>query len=589
MDALNDPLVERVVVMASAQLGKTEFLLNAIGFHIHIDPCGILFVLPTKQAAKNYSKERVDEMFNCTPVLRALVKSGKKNEENTIENKSFPGGILAMVGANVAQDLAGRPIRLLVMDEIDRMDGSANGEGDVYTLAEARTLTFWNRKILVTSTPTDEENSKINQLYLQGDQRKFFIPCPKCNKFQDLTFQDVRFEDRDPASARIECRSCGHLMTTNERNKAVRNGHFRPTAAPIDKKTRSFHLSALYSPFVPLNDLVAKFLKSKDDPSLFQPFVNTMLGEPFTGTQEISEEELMQNCEKYAAEVPRRALYLTIGADTQPDRLEYEVVAWGAGEESWSIDYGVIHGDPDIPEGQNGSPWHGFTDAVRKIYRHESGAPIYAQYTFIDSGGHNTQAVYDYVKRHKGDRIFAVKGQGGDDKPIVGAPNRKQSGRLKRKVDLYIVGVNNAKSVVTKRLGIKTAGPGYCHFPEGRDVDYFRQLTAERREITYYKGKKKIEWVKPKARRNEALDCRVYAFAAFVMASPQLDKVAFRLKKLAEQYKDEKKEVSDEEESNKSETKEENDKVEIEKPAETVRTINKPRKKRAKNWHINQW
>ena len=171
-----------------------------------------------------------------------------------------------------------------------------------------------------------------------------------------------------------------------------------------------------------------------------------------------------------------------------------------------------------------------FTDYVRKTWRHESGAGLPISMTCIDTGGHNTQAVYDYVKAHKGQRIFGIKGFSGENLPIVGAPNRKRSGKKQKKIDLYPVGVDQAKSVVVKRLRINEPGPGYCHFPEGRDIDYFRQLTAEKMVTKYVKGFPKREWHKQDGRRNEALDCRVYAFAAFVMSPPQLDKIAFRIK-----------------------------------------------------------
>jgi phage terminase large subunit GpA-like protein len=213
-----------------------------------------------------------------------------------------------------------------------------------------------------------------------------------------------------------------------------------------------------------------------------------------------------------------------------------EVVAWGSGEESWSIDYHVIEGDLDIPEGSPNSPWNDFTDYVRTSWRHESGVDLAVSYTFIDSGGTDgaTQSVYNYVKRHRGDRIFAIKGRGGDGLPIVGPPNRKRSGKAKRPVDLYSIGTDTTKSVVMRRLKQADPGPGYCHFPAGRDVEWFRQLTAERPVTKFVKGFRKTTFEKPdKDRRNEAFDCRCYAFAAFVMAAPQLDKIAYRIKKQA--------------------------------------------------------
>jgi phage terminase large subunit GpA-like protein len=246
----------------------------------------------------------------------------------------------------------------------------------------------------------------------------------------------------------------------------------------------------------------------------------------------VSEHELAERCEAYKAQVPAGGLHLTIGADVQPDRVEAEVVAWGAGEESWSIGYYVFHGDPDISEGQRGSPWDALTDLVRTRFKHESGVELPASYTFLDSSGHNTQSVYEYVRAHRADKIFAIKGRGGQGIPIVGSPSKKRSGKTKRTVDLYILGVDNAKSVIQKRLSVKE-GPGRCHFPIGREIEWFRQLTAEKIMTKFVKGFPRREWVKPSGVRNEALDCRVYAYAALVMSAPRMDRLAAKLKTAA--------------------------------------------------------
>jgi phage terminase large subunit GpA-like protein len=534
MDAANDPDVERVVVMTSAQVGKTEVILNTIGYHIDYDPCPILIVQPDIAMAETFSKDRVAPMLRDTPAIRGKVADPKSRDSNNrILHKSFPGGRLTMVGANAPSGLAGRPIRVVLFDEVDRMPHSAGTEGDPIGLAEKRTTTFWNRKIIMVSTPTVKGLSRIEAAFEETDKRRFLIPCPHCEHEHALSWGNVKWESGLPNTARMICPSCSKEFGNAAKNAAVRRGRWQATA-PFKGKA-GFHLNELYSPWKSIAEVVADFLEAKGNPTRLQVWVNTSLGETWEeAAEQVTEHELMERVETYAAPVPARGLFLTIGADTQPDRIEAECVAWGAGEESWSIEHAVFHGDPDIPEGSRGSPWDAFTDFVRKQYRHESGQPITASYTFIDSGGHNTQAVYDYVKRHKGDRVFAIKGQGGEGKPIVGPPNRKQSGKMKRKVDLYIIGVDNAKSVVMKRLKIDSPGPGYCHFPAGRDADWFRQLTAEKVVTKFVKGFPRREWKKDDGRRNEALDMRVYAFAALVMASPQFDKIASKMKKKAE-------------------------------------------------------
>lgn len=532
MDAVNDPNTEEVVIMSSAQVGKTEAVNNVVGYHIDFDPCPMLVLQPTLEMAETWSKDRLDPMLRDTPEIGAKVNQQARNKKNKILHKSFPGGHVTIAGANAPASLASRPIRLVLFDEVDRYPASAGNEGDPVNLAKKRTTTFWNRKFILVSTPTVKGHSRIEDAFELTDKRHYHIPCPHCAAMHQLQWANVRWKD-DPKTAHFICPKCDKPFTTAQKNAAVRKGQWVATA-PF-KGRAGFHISELYSPWRKLHETVTDFLEAKGSPEKLQVWVNTCLGETWEeGGKILDENELMARRENYTAPVPTRALILTTGVDVQPDRLEIETVGWGAGEESWSVDYNVIYGDTDIPEGSLASPWTDLTDYLRKQWQHESGQPISTSYTFIDSGGSNTQAVYNYVKRHKGGRVFAIKGRGGEGVPIVGAPNRRRSGKLKRSVDLYIIGVDNAKAVVTKRLEIDSPGPGYCHFPADREPGWFRGLTAERMITKMVKGRPKREWKVIEGRRNEPLDCRVYAFAALVMASPQFDKLALRMKKRAQ-------------------------------------------------------
>lgn len=533
MDAVNDPNTEEVVIMSSAQVGKTEAVNNVVGYHIDFDPCPMLVLQPTLEMAETWSKDRLDPMLRDTPEIGAKVNQQSRNKKNKILHKSFPGGHVTIAGANAPASLASRPIRLVLFDEVDRYPASAGNEGDPVNLAKKRTTTFWNRKFLLVSTPTIKGHSRIEDAFDQTDKRHYHIPCPHCGTMHRLQWANVRWKDDDVRTAHFVCPHCDKSFTTAQKNASVRKGEW--IASAKFKGKAGFHISELYSPWRQLYETVADFLEAKGSPEKLQVWVNTCLGETWEeGGKILDENELMGRRENYAAPVPNRALIMTAGVDVQPDRLEIEAVGWGAGEESWSVDYHVIYGDPEIPEGQPGSPWTDLTDYLRQDWQHESGQPVSISYTFIDSGGSNTQAVYNYVKRHKGGRVFAIKGRGGEGIPIVGAPNRRRSGKQKRSVDLYILGVDNAKSVVTKRLEIETPGPGYCHFPADRDVAWFRGLTAETMVTKMIRGRPKREWKVIEGRRNEPLDCRVYAFAALVMASPQFDKLALRMKKRAQ-------------------------------------------------------
>jgi phage terminase large subunit GpA-like protein len=539
MDAINDPLTERVVIMSSAQIGKTEILNNVVGYHIDHDPCPLLVLQPTLEMAETWSKDRLAPMLRDTPEIGRKISDPKaRDSKNTILHKSFLGGHVTMAGANSPASLASRPIRVVLADEVDRYPASAGTEGDPLNLAVKRTATFWNRKILAVSTPTIKGISRIESAFAETDQRRFHIPCPRCGHKHVLTWAGVRWDRGSPASARFVCPECGGEFSNTDKNAAVRRGRWI-AGAPFRGRA-GFHIWEAYSPWRHVSEIVQDFLDAKDNAERLQVWTNTSLGETWEGAGDsINEHDLAGRLpfKQDEHDVPRLGLLLTAGVDTQPDRLEVEVVAWGAGEQSWSVDYHVIHGDPDIPEGQPGSPWDGLTDYLRKSWRHETGAELSVSWTCIDSGGHNTQAVYGYAKRHKGARVFAIKGAAGAGRPIVGPPSRRRSGKVKRPVDLYIVGVDAAKMTIMNRLKLDTPGPGFCHFPVGREADYFRQLCSEKLVTRYVKGFPVREFHKASSARNEALDCRVYAFAALVIAAPQWDKIALRMKRKTEPMK----------------------------------------------------
>lgn len=563
MDALSDPLVEKVVFMKSSQVGWTEILGNIIGYYIDYDPCSMLMLQPTEDMAEVWVDDRFMPMVRDTPAIANKVTDKVRATKSKKLHKMFRGGQLAIVGVNAPSKLASRPIRILLADEVDRYPASSGKEGDPLLLAIRRTEVFWNRKILLGGTPVWKDQSRTEQEFLKSDQRYFYIPCPHCLTPHTLQWSNVRWgpdspAKGDPNEALWICPHCDGYYTDGQKDAAVMkctpesNGK-QPTGsdgkplgwrahAPF-KKTAGFHIWAGYAPWRPIADRVNDFLEAKKDPEQMKVFVNTILGETWDGGgEDITVDDLMNRLrfDQEAHDVPRQGLILTAGVDVQPDRLEVEVVAWGAGEQSWSIDYQIIYGDPDTPEDQAGSPWSELTNYIRKRWRHELGAEITISRTCIDSGGHNTQAVYGYAKKHKFSGVFAIKGRGGAGLPVIGAPNRRRSGKVKRPVDVFIVGVDNAKMTLRNRLKLDSPGAGYCHFPANREAEWFRQLVAEKLMTRYVKGFAVREWQKSNGVRNEALDCRVYAFAALVMQPPQFEKLALKLKRESQTMKIEK-------------------------------------------------
>ena len=515
MDAVSDPRYETVVLMTCAQIGKTELVNNVLGYHIHQDPCASLVVMPTVDMANAWSKDRLSPAIRDTPVLTRLIADPKSRDSgNTVLHKSFPGGRVTASGANSPASLASRPCRLILMDEVDRFPLSAGSEGDPVGLAKRRSATYYNRKIVLVSTPTETGSSRIAAAYEESDQRKYFVPCPHCGEHQVLKWSNVKWNDGDPSSAHYVCDECGSVWTELDRSRAIRRGEWRATAE-AKGKVAGFHLNGIYSPWTRLEDAVQDFLTSKSDPMRLKTFVNTFLGETFDSErgEQLDEMDLMNRAEDWDGDIPEEVLLITAGVDTQDDRLEVELIGWGRGEESYSLAYHTLYGDPSTAE-----LWLRLDDVLKTPFIHPITGEMICRSACVDSGGHYTQQVYNYCRTRAGRRIFAIKGIGGEGRPIVGRPSKSNIG----KVNLFPIGVDTAKEVVMARLRIKEPGEGYCHFPTGRSEEYYRMLTSEKRVVKYYKGRPKNEWVKTRT-RNEALDCRVYGTAALSILNLNLE------------------------------------------------------------------
>ena len=517
MDAVSDADIETVVLMTAAQIGKTELINNVVGFHIHQDPAPMLVVQPTLEMAQTWSKDRLAPAIRDTPVLSEKIGDPRSRDSgNTTLHKVFAGGHVTACGANSPSSLASRPCRIILCDEVDRYPLSAGTEGDPVALARKRSATFWNRKIILVSTPTEKGASRIEDAYAESDQRKYFVPCPDCGEHQDLKWSNVQWTDNKPQSAEYTCEHCGSCWNDAKRFQAIRYGKWEKTAEG-DGKTAGFHLSALYSPWTPLEDIVRDFLASKRDPMRLKTWINTTLGETYEEQGErIDEYDLYERREDWPDDLPEGAVVLTAGVDVQDDRLAYEVLATGSGHETWSIQYEEIYGDPSGSE-----LWQRLDEVLNQTFIHPIRGEMIIRSTCVDSGGHYTQQVYNYARQRAGKRVFAIKGIGGEGKPIIGKPSKNNIG----KINLFPVGTDTAKELIFARLKITEEGAGYCHFPFTHSEEYFRMLTSEKKVTKYFKGRPRREWVKVR-QRNEALDCRVYAMAALELMGLNIEHLA---------------------------------------------------------------
>ncbi|MHB2169949.1 terminase gpA endonuclease subunit [Alsobacter sp. R-9] len=504
MDAISEH--PYVVVMTSSQVGKTEILNNVAGYHVCQDPAPILVLQPTLEMAETWSKDRLAPMVRDTPALTSLIADPRARDSgNTLLHKKFPGGHITVVGANSPSSLASRPIRVVLADEVDRYPASAGTEGDPLSLAIKRTTTFWTRRVVVVSTPTIKGISRVEAEWERSDQRRYHVPCPHCQTYQWLKWGQVRWPEGRPEEALYHCEECGAAWTDAERRAAIRWGKW--IAGVPDARIVGFHLSELYSPWSSPSDMAVAFLAAKRSAETLKAWVNTSLGETWEDAgEQVDEGSLMSRAEHWGPLAPDRVLVVTCGVDIQEDRIEVERVGWGVGEESWSLEHRIIYGDTASQQ-----PWAELDGYLLTPTKTGDGRSVTVGATAIDSG-YRTQAVYEFVKTRTGRRVHAVKGVSGAGRPVW----PKRATKAKGKVNVFIVGVDAAKDSVYARLRLSEPGAGFCHFPRDRERQWFEQLTAEKVVTRYQKGFPVRVWQKQSTSRNEALDCRVYAYAALL-------------------------------------------------------------------------
>ena len=433
-------------------------------------------------------------------------------------SKDYPGGILLLTGANSATGLRSAPCRWVLLDEVDAFPADVDGEGDPCALAERRASTFSRRKIILTSTPTVKDMSRIETEYLASDQRRYFVPCPHCDHMQWLQWKNIQWRDGDPKTAAYVCESCGTHIQEHYKSEMLRRGEWRPTATSEDKRTAGFHLSSLYSPlgWKSWEEIVTEFLRAKNDAPLLKTFVNTVLGETWEDEvgAKLGAEGLRERAEFYpAGEIPEQASIVTAGIDVQDNRVAVGIYAWGEGEECWLISHDEIYGDPAANK-----LWDQVDDVIFRTYRRTNGGEAKLAAVGIDSGGHFTSEVYAFCRQRMKRNVFALKGQSQRNKPPIAKPSKvdiNYKGQvLKNSAEVFPVGTDTIKSTLFGRLKHNEVGPGYIHFHAEASVEYYKQLTSERQVVRYVKGFAVREWKKKASDRNEALDCFVYSYAA---------------------------------------------------------------------------
>ena len=507
-DAMGDPTIERVTILKSARVGYTQLAVAALAHYASNDPAAVLAVLPTEDDAKQLVTGVVEPTFAESPALRGLLTADTRGRD-TMLSRSFPGGSLSVVSAKSPRNLRARTARILIMDELDGWEIDARGEGDPVTLAEKRTFTFSNRKIIAGSTPVDEDTSRISRLYAQSDQRVFECPCPHCGDFHEIAWKDIRWQSGRPETAAWACPTCGALTEDQHKARMILAGRWRATRPEVAGHA-GFRINSLSSllPNAAWPKLAAEFLDAKRSPVTLKPFINTTLGEPWRGEGDDLDPAALAGLQRPhdLGNIPEDVLFITAGADVQGDRVEMTLAGWTAAGDCRVLSHETVHGAP-----HEDATWRDLDDLLTRHWIHPHGGVIRPDAVVIDSGNW-ADAVYAFTGPRASRRVVAGKGISGFSKPYL-------SWGKTRRARLALIGVDGIKLHLHQR--IQTGDT--ITFSDRLGDDYLDMIAAEKLQTKYLRGHPIRQWVKISGRRNEALDTLAYATAARTLVAQPIE------------------------------------------------------------------
>ncbi len=505
-DAIGDPLIERVTLIKPVRVGFSTILTSAVAAFVANEPSAILCLLPTEADCRDMAVSELEPIFAASPIVAdALSDDRDEAGRNTLLSRRFPGGSLKIVAARAPRNLRRHSARVLLIDEADGMDATA--EGSPITLAERRTLSFPDRRIIMGSTPVHEETSHVLRAYAQSDQRVFEVPCPECGTFTEIRWEHIVWDPGEPDTARFRCPACEAEIAERHKSSMVAQGTWRATRPEV-RGHAGFRMNALVSLHTNASwaKLAAEFLAGKDDPQALQVFTNTILGEAWRGEgEELAEADLAARAEPFSLDtIPAEVLALTAGVDVQHDRLELTFTGWTEAGQALILDHRVIWGGYEDPE-----TWQALDDLLRRRWPHALGGRMALDACAVDAGdGASMAQVLAFTTPRLRARIVAIKGASGMARPIIEkSATRSKTGAPR---PLWIVGVDAAKTVLFAKL----AQPGAVRFSDRLPEVYYEQLTSERAVVRYRRGAPVRSFERIAGRRAETLDTAVYALAA---------------------------------------------------------------------------
>ena len=473
-NAISDPSFERVTLVKSVRIGLSTLLTAAIGSYVANEPAPILLLLPTEADCRDYVVSDLEPIFAATPALRDLLSAeADENGRNTLLSRRFPGGSLKIVAAKAPRNLRRHNVRILLVDEADACEPGP--EGNPITLAERRTLSFANRKIIIGSTPTFDATSNVLRSYAQSDKRVFEVPCPACGVFTEIQWRHIEWEPDRPETAAFRCPSCAELIHERHKSEMMEAGVWRATAPEVLGHA-GFRINALVSPHVNAGwgKLATEFVAAKGQPDQLQTFVNTILAEGWReSAEELDETELMARAEPWSLDdIPADCLLVTAGVDVQEDRIETSFVGWSR-TDALVLGHVVVWGSP-----HDSSTWAEVDELLRSTWKHPNGGTLRLDAAVVDSGsGGHTDVVMAFCAPRYNRHILAGKGVAGT-RPALQASHSKGRSRL------FLVGVDGLKAQILTRLDRGRT----IRFSDSLPQTWFEQLTSERRIVPICAG-----------------------------------------------------------------------------------------------------
>lgn len=519
MDAMSSRSpVREVVLCFPIQFGKSEVALNALGYTMDHNPGPVMVCLPGEVSMHKWIAQKLNPMIEETPAVReVLTSTTSRDAANRREFKDFAGGQLYMEHAGSPVRLKSTSVRTLLVDEIDEFSTHLHSGDDPVDLLNGRTSAFpGTYKRLYISTPTVRGLSRIEQLYEQSDQRRFYVACPHCGHEQHLQWAGLRWQQvGDKAhSVRYVCTDCGGEIEEHQKTELIAHGRWVP--GNPGATTRGYHINALYYQ-IGLGprwaDLVEAWIRAQNDPAKLKTFVNDRLAETWEdqAMRAVRHNAVADRAEAYPVRLaPDGVLAITAGVDTQDNRLAVHITGWGRGMAFWTLDYVELPGDP-----ANEEVWTALTDLLNQEIPHASGGSLPVLCTAIDTGGHRGEAVKNFVRQRRIRRPMAIFGATANTAPVLAKPKAHDvtwRGQVDRRgVMMYAVGTVAVKHWLFSRLSTDSEKPldrRLTHFSQDLPPEYFAGLVSE----TFNPAKNRFD--KRRGARNEPLDTFVYSLAA---------------------------------------------------------------------------